>query len=358
MINNTENLSAKDILRAAKQQEKAAKKQAKEEAKKQEKEAKKQAKKQEKEAKKQEKEAKKQAKKQEKEAKKQAKKQEKEAIKQARQREAVAARETTQREAAAARETRQREAVAARETRQREAVAARETTQREAAAARETRQREAAAARETRQRELNAARETTQREAAAARETRQREAAAARETRQRERREHRNKIFENVRKAGEQAALIRPNGKFTTGDVEEEYKRLYPNINPYTLKQYCGCYDIGAAIRGLMYESSPSSQQHWFQYGYQKNREQVAPWLFANKNLASVNNDFNWKQTTSVIATARRQQKGFWQLIQDPSLRDLPEEYGKIPSAEILHEASQNRKKGARGRPPICVCID
>ena len=307
MINNTENLSAKDILRAAKQQEKAAKKQAKEEAKKQEKEAKKQ------------------AKKQEKEAKKQAKKQEKEAIKQARQREAVAARETTQREAAAARETRQREA---------------------------------AAARETRQRELNAARETTQREAAAARETRQREAAAARETRQRERREHRNKIFENVRKAGEQAALIRPNGKFTTGDVEEEYKRLYPNINPYTLKQYCGCYDIGAAIRGLMYESSPSSQQHWFQYGYQKNREQVAPWLFANKNLASVNNDFNWKQTTSVIATARRQQKGFWQLIQDPSLRDLPEEYGKIPSAEILHEASQNRKKGARGRPPICVCID
>jgi hypothetical protein len=274
MINNTENLSAKDILRAAKQQEKAAKKQAKEEAKKQEKEAKKQA-----------------------------KKQEKEAIKQARQRDAVAARETRQREAVAARETRQREAVAARETRQREA-------------------------------------------------------AAARETRQRERREHRNKIFENVRKAGEQAALIRPNGKFTTGDVEEEYKRLYPNINPYTLKQYCGCYDIGAAIRGLMYESSPSSQQHWFQYGYQKNREQVAPWLFANKNLASVNNDFNWKQTTSVIATARRQQKGFWQLIQDPSLRDLPEEYGKIPSAEILHEASQNRKKGARGRPPICVCSD
>jgi hypothetical protein len=133
---------------------------------------------------------------------------------------------------------------------------------------------------------------------------------------------------------------------------------LYPNINPYTLKQYCGCYDIGAAIRGLMYESSPSSQQHWFQYGYQKNREQVAPWLFANKNLASVNNDFNWKQTTSVIATARRQQKGFWQLIPDPSLRDLPEEYGKIPSAEILYEASQNRKKGAQGRPPICVCND
>ena len=161
-----------------------------------------------------------------------------------------------------------------------------------------------------------------------------------------------------MRKAGEEAALIRPNGKFTTGDVEEAYKRLYPNINPYTLKQYCGCYDIGAAIRGLMYESSPSSQQHWFQYGHQKVREQVAPWLFANKNLASVNNDFNWKQTTSIMATARRQQKGFWQLIQDPSLRDLPEEYGKIPSAEILHEASQNRKKGARGRPPICVCSD
>jgi hypothetical protein len=273
MISNTENLSAKDILRAAKQQEKEAKKQAKEEAKKQ------------------------------------------------------------------AKEARQREAEAARETRQREAEAARQATQRELDAARETRQREHAA-RQARQREL----ETTQR--------------AARETIQRERREHRNKVFENVRKAGEQAALIRPNGKFTTGDVEEEYKRLYPNINPYTLKQYCGCYDIGAAIRGLMYESSPSSQQHWFQYGYQKNREQVAPWLFENKNLASVNNDFNCKQTTSVIATARRQQKGFWQLIQDPSLRDLPEEYGKIPSAEILYEASQNRKKGARGRPPICVCSD
>ena len=279
MINNTENLSAKDILKAAKQQEKAAKKQANEEAKKQAKEAKKQAKKQaNEEAKKQAKEeAKKKAKE---EAKKQAK-EAKEAIKQARLREADAARQAIQRE-------------------------------------------------------LN----------------------AARETKQRERREHRNKIFENVRKAGEQAALIRPNGKFTTGDVEEEYKRLYPNINPYTLKQYCGCYDIGAAIRGLMYESSPSSQQHWFQYGHQKVREQVAPWLFANKNLASVNNDFNWKQTTSVIATARRQQKGFWQLIQDPSLRDLPEEYGKIPSAEILHEASQNRKKGARGRPPMCVCSD
>ena len=292
MINNTENLSAKDILRAAKQQEKEAKKQAKEEAKKQAKEAKEEAKKQAKEAKE---EAKKKAKEEAKRA--------KEAIKQARQREAETARQE-------------------------------------------------------RQREAEAAREAIQREADAARETTLRAADAARETRQRERREHRIKVFENVRKAGEEAALIRPNGKFTTGDVEEAYKRLYPNINPYTLKQYCGCYDIGAAIRGLMYESSPSSQQHWFQYGHQKVREQVAPWLFANKNLASVNNDFNWKQTTSIMATARRQQKGFWQLIQDPSLRDLPEEYGKIPSAEILHEASQNRKKGARGRPPICVCSD
>ena len=278
MINNTENLSAKNILRLSKQQEKEEKKQAKEEAKKQAKQAKEEAKKQAKEAKE---EAKKQAKQAKEEAKKQAKQAKEEAKKQAKE--------------------------------AKEAIKL----------------------------------------------ARQREADAVRQARQREMYEHRNKSWEYLRNAGEEAALIRPNGKFTTGELQEAYKKLYPNTNPYTLVQYCDCYDIDAAIRGKMYESSPSSQQHWFQYGNLKERRQVAPWLFANKNLANVNNDFNWKQNTSVIATERRQRKGFWQLIPDSlGTSDLPEEYGKITSAEILYEASQNRKKGVRGRPPICVCID
>jgi len=162
--------------------------------------------------------------------------------------------------------------------------------------------------------------------------------------------EVRKKSLELLLDAGKKAASIRQNGEFTTGELEEAYKQMNPNINPYTLSE-CDYdrYDINAAIRGIMYETSPSSQQHWFRYGCQKNHQQVAPWLFANKNLAMVNKHYKWKNTTSEIATTRRQNKGLWQLILvDTSLGELPEEYGEIPSAEMLNEASQNRKKNMR----------
>jgi hypothetical protein len=148
-----------------------------------------------------------------------------------------------------------------------------------------------------------------------------------------------------------QMAAANPGG-FTIAQITQKYVSMFPNTNPYTLEPIDDPeYDISAAIRGFVYETSPSSEQHWFRYGYKKIREQVAPWIFVNKELAIVNHSFQWKKTTSEIATARRQNKGLWKLIPDGSLAfyDWNEEaYGPLPNEEMLIEAAENRKKGVR----------
>ena len=85
-----------------------------------------------------------------------------------------------------------------------------------------------------------------------------------------------------------------PDG-FTASQCVSKYIEMYGYINPYTLEKVSATYDIAAAIRGLMYETSPSSEQHWFRYGIRKTREQVAPWIFVNKELA-INNTECWNR--------------------------------------------------------------
>jgi hypothetical protein len=142
-------------------------------------------------------------------------------------------------------------------------------------------------------------------------------------------------------------------GGATIQQICETYIKMHGRINPYTLEEADEKYDINAAIRGFVYETSPSSEQSWFRYGMKKVREQVAPWIFANMELATVNDDFGWKVSTPELAAARRQFKGKWILIVEGSnaYYDWNEErYGPLPTEETIEEAAQDRKVGVRGR--------
>jgi len=145
-----------------------------------------------------------------------------------------------------------------------------------------------------------------------------------------------------------------PNG-FTTKQFSNFYISQHGRINPYTTEPLdtTDKYDIHAAIRGIMYETSPSSAQHWFRYGMQKVREQIAPWVFANKQIAIVNDSFKWKITTKEIAKARYQNKGLWTFMANGSHAFYDwsvEEYGPLPTEEVLKEAAFGRKIGVRKR--------
>lgn len=151
--------------------------------------------------------------------------------------------------------------------------------------------------------------------------------------------------------------IYQSNGGFTAKQLTELYIKENGTINPYNLERVDANYDISAAIRGIMEETSPSSTQHWFRYGQQKSAEEVAPWLFVNKQLAIVNNLYEWKKTTSEIAKARsearRQNNGKWiYMVEGGNARfDWSEEkYGPLPTKEILEKAAVDRKKGARRR--------
>jgi hypothetical protein len=138
---------------------------------------------------------------------------------------------------------------------------------------------------------------------------------------------------------------------FTASECVNKYIEMYGNINPYTLEEVSASYDISASIRGLMYETSPSSEQHWFRYGVRKIREQVAPWIFVNKELAIINNEHGWIKTNSELASARKRNKGKWKMLKEGShaYYDWNEEnYGPLPSEEVLKEASKTRKIGTR----------
>jgi hypothetical protein len=149
----------------------------------------------------------------------------------------------------------------------------------------------------------------------------------------------------------------RPNG-FSVRRFVKSYKKHNGKINPYTGEEVDENYDLAAAIRGIMYETSPSSQQHWFRYGMKKAREQIAPWIFANKELANTNHQYEWKVSTKEMTAARRRNKGLWVFMTDGAhaLYDWNEEvYGPLPTEEMLQAATLNRKQGSRGKKVVRV---
>jgi len=161
--------------------------------------------------------------------------------------------------------------------------------------------------------------------------------------------------LKNIIQVARRTQEMYPEG-FTTKQITQKYIELHGRKNPYTLEDVDDKYDLHAGIRGLMYETSPSSEQHWFRYGIQKVREQVAPWIFANKKLAIVNNQFGWKVSTPEMSVARRQNKGLWTYMIDGShaFYDWSEEkYGPLPTEEVLTEAAKNRRIGVRGSKKI-----
>lgn len=177
-----------------------------------------------------------------------------------------------------------------------------------------------------------------------------------REERQREREEQKEmakiRIKErSIRKMVRTAKALQrecPDG-FSPKQLVRKYIELNGEINPYTLESVRSDYDIDAAIRGFMYETSPSSQQHWFKYGIQKTRNEVAPWIFYNKELAMVNNRFDWKVSTPEMSAERRRCKGKWFVIENGpnAYYDWNTEiYGPLPTNAQLKNAS--RRMGFR----------
>ena len=166
--------------------------------------------------------------------------------------------------------------------------------------------------------------------------------------------EIRHKSILNMKQIAKELNQTYPEG-FTPKQLTDLYINTYGNISPYTLEPVNIDYDISAAIRGIMEEMSPSSCQHWFRYGAKKDASQIAPWLFANKQLAIVNHSFGWNVTTKEMASARRQNKGKWVYIAEGtnSMLDWPvEKYGPLPTIQMLNEAAIGRKIGVRRKAP------
>ena len=123
--------------------------------------------------------------------------------------------------------------------------------------------------------------------------------------------------------------------------IVEKYIELYGYINPYSLEPVEDTYNIKAAIRAIVYESSPSSLQHWFRFGQKKLSTKVCPWIFANKNLAISNNKFNWRKTTDEMVTDKKNNTGLWLFIKEPNVEFCwkVDKYGPLPSKQQLDEA-------------------
>ena len=136
---------------------------------------------------------------------------------------------------------------------------------------------------------------------------------------------------------------------FRAKEFTTKYIQLYGNTNPFTGEQAEATYDVSAAIRSLMYECSPSSNQSWFRHGVGKKAEQVAPWLFYNKALAEFNDANNWKQWTET--TSKGRERGTWFVLTEGSNARYDwhnEKYGPKPSAEQLAAAAIGRTLGWR----------
>jgi hypothetical protein len=136
---------------------------------------------------------------------------------------------------------------------------------------------------------------------------------------------------------------------FRAKEFTAKYTELYGKTNPYTGEPAEASYDLTAAIRGLMYECSPSSNQSWFRHGVGKKAEQVAPWLFYNKALAEFNDANGWKQWTET--TSKGRERGTWFVLTEGSNARYDwqnEKYGPKPSGKQLAAAAIGRTLGWR----------
>jgi hypothetical protein len=239
------------------------------------------------------------------------------------------------------------EKLAAKELKSQEKLAAKELKSQEKLAAKELKNQEK---KELKNRESQEKKELKNRENQEKKELKNRENQEKKELKNRERHEIRTSSIRNIIQVAKDAAAKYADG-FTAKQLTDLYISTRGRLNPYTMKIEDESYDITAAIRGIMEESSPSSVQHWFKYGVRKSAQQVAPWVFANKKLAIVNNIYGWKITTKEFASARRQSKGKWMYIENGYLAQYDwcdDKYGPFPTENILREAAIGRKIGVR----------
>jgi len=154
--------------------------------------------------------------------------------------------------------------------------------------------------------------------------------------------------FMKIFKVAEQLDIENPDQGYTINNIVEKYIELHGHITPYKMMRLLeDNYDINAAIRAIVYESSPSSMQHWFRYGKRKSARKVCPWIFANKNLAIINNKYNWRKTTNEMTTDKKNDTGLWYYIKE---RDIEfswkeDKYGPLPSREQLIAAEESGER-------------
>ena len=132
---------------------------------------------------------------------------------------------------------------------------------------------------------------------------------------------------------------------FTTAQFVDKYKQLYGNVNAWSGEMNPPDYDGDASVRSLIYEMSPSSAQHWFKYGLKKYSYQVAPWSFVNKQLADLNDEYQWMVTTK--GTGRAKSKCTWKFVFHLSRDNWNNElFGPLPDEQTLINATHLRKIG------------
>ena len=155
--------------------------------------------------------------------------------------------------------------------------------------------------------------------------------------------------FNRLKQVGEILMRERPGG-FSASILTKKFIEIYGNINVWTGELNLNEYDAHAGIRSLLYEMSPSSSQQWFKYGIGHDSNEIAPWYFINKSLATLNNEYEWKHTTAGTGRGGRKEKGKW--IYVPLLFKefwSVENYGPLPTEEMLVNAKLGRKIGVRG---------
>lgn len=137
----------------------------------------------------------------------------------------------------------------------------------------------------------------------------------------------------------------------TFGNAVLEY---YGNKNLWTGELYPNALDTKqshASIRSLVYECSPSSSRHWFKYGIRRGAGEIAPWLFVNRKLAELNNQYEWKVTEEGKSNGRGGNGGKWIFVADlfDNKENWPVDlYGPLPTEEQLTEAENGRIVGIR----------
>jgi hypothetical protein len=154
---------------------------------------------------------------------------------------------------------------------------------------------------------------------------------------------------DRMKRVGEILNREHPEG-FSASMFTNKFVEIYGNINVWTGELNLNEYDAHAGIRSLLYEMSPSSSQQWFKYGIGHDSNEIAPWYFINKSLATLNNEYEWKHTTAGTGRGGRKEKGKW--IYVPLLFKefwSVENYGPLPTEEMLVNAKLGRKIGVRG---------